>query len=253
MVDTAPPVARPATTASARLAALDIARAAALLAMAVFHFVFDLELFGWLAPGTSSSGGWRVLALCTAGSFLFLAGVSLWLAHGRGIRWRGFAKRLAMVAGAAALISAATYVAMPQAFVFFGILHSIAASSLLGLLCLRLPAPVLIGLAGAAFWAPQALRSPAFDAPGLWWIGLQTAPITSVDYVPLLPWFGPFLLGLAAARIADRAGLWQALAARPAPGWQVRLGWPGRHSLAIYLIHQPVLIALVWLGTQMLR
>jgi hypothetical protein len=37
--------------------------AAALLAMAVFHFVYDLELFGWVAPGTSVTGGWRVLAL----------------------------------------------------------------------------------------------------------------------------------------------------------------------------------------------
>jgi uncharacterized membrane protein len=107
--------------------------------MAVFHFVYDLELFGWLAPGTSVTGGWRVLALLTAGSFLFLAGVSLWLGHGAGIRWRGFWRRFVKVAGAAAVISLATWVAMGDVFIFFGILHAITAASLLGLLFLRVP------------------------------------------------------------------------------------------------------------------
>ena len=73
----------------ARIPALDIARSLALVAMVVFHFTFDLELFGYLRPGTTTMPGpWRALAVVTAVSFLFLAGVSLWLAHGRGIRWR---------------------------------------------------------------------------------------------------------------------------------------------------------------------
>ena len=72
-----------------RIVALDLARALALVAMAVFHFTFDLELFGLVQPGTTMLPGWRWLAYLTAGSFLFLAGVSLWLAHGQGIRWPG--------------------------------------------------------------------------------------------------------------------------------------------------------------------
>jgi uncharacterized membrane protein len=69
--------------------------------MVVFHFVYDLELFGWVAARDRADGGWRMLALATAGSFLFLAGVSLWLGHGAGIRWRGFWRRFVLVAGAA--------------------------------------------------------------------------------------------------------------------------------------------------------
>ncbi|MDG4648084.1 heparan-alpha-glucosaminide N-acetyltransferase [Roseibacterium sp. SDUM158017] len=243
----------PSAARPGRILALDLARGAALVAMAVFHFVFDLEMFGWVAQGTSTSGGWRVLAVTTAGSFLFLAGVSLWLAQGQGRRWRGFWRRFAKVAGAAALISAVTFPVLRDAFIFFGILHSIAAASLVGMLLLRLPALALAGLAALAFVAPQVARAELFDPWWLWWTGLQTVPIRSVDYVPLAPWLGPFLLGLAAGRIGTATGLWHRLAAwRGSPVAQ-RLAWPGRHSLIVYLAHQPVLIALVGSATFLLR
>ncbi len=238
-----PPIHRPG-----RVAELDAARSLALVAMAVFHFVFDLELFGYVAPGTTAMTGWRWLALLTAGSFLGLAGVSLWLAHGGGIAWRGFLKRLLMVGGAAALISLVTVFAVPDAFIFFGILHSIALCSVLGLLALRLPDWAVAGLALAVFWIAQGPGHQLFNTPVLWWTGLQTVPLRSVDYVPIFPWFGPFLIGLALAKAGDRFGLWQRLAARNAPTWLRRFGFAGRHSLIVYLLHQPVLIALIWLA-----
>ncbi|NKX44682.1 DUF1624 domain-containing protein [Roseicyclus persicicus] len=234
-----------------RILALDLARAAALLAMAVFHLAFDLELFGFAPPGTTMQPGWRWLAFLTAGSFLFLVGVSLWLAHGQGIRWRGVWTRLAMIAGAAGVITAATFVAMPHAFIFFGILHCIAVASLLGLAFLRLPALVLIALGLAVLWLPQLARFDLFDPPWLWWTGLQATAVRSVDYVPIFPWFGPVLLGLAAGRLMSRAGLWERLSRWQAPPLARALAWPGRHSLAVYLVHQPVLIALVWTAAQL--
>ncbi|AHM05582.1 hypothetical protein roselon_03324 [Roseibacterium elongatum DSM 19469] len=236
-----------------RILALDQARTAALVAMAIFHFAYDLETFGYLAPGTVLSGAWRALALGTAGSFLFLAGVSLWLAHGQGVRWPAFWRRFLKIAAAAALITAVTWVAIPQAFIFFGILHCIAAASLVGMLVLRLPAVALIGLAALAFAAPEIARSDLFNPWPLWWTGLQRVPVIAVDYVPLLPWVGPLFLGIAAGRIGTRSGLWTRAA-----GWQGgaaarALAWPGSHSLAIYLLHQPVLIALIWSYTQLMR
>jgi uncharacterized membrane protein len=239
----------------ARIPALDIARSAALVAMVVFHFTFDLELFGHLAPGTTTlPGPWRALAVATAGSFLFLAGVSLWLAHGQGIRWRAFWRRFAIIAAAALAVSVGTYVAFPDAFVFFGILHSIALCSLFGLAALRLPPLLTLALAVVVFYAPDFARSAAFDAPWFWWTGLQTVPLRSVDYEPVFPWFTPVLAGIALAKWAEAAGLWSRLAVEGEPGRAARLmSWPGRHSLVIYLVHQPILIALVWSATQILR
>ena len=234
-----------------RIVALDLARALALVAMAVFHFVFDLELFGFVAPGTTMLPGWRWLAYLTAGSFLFLVGVSLWLAHGRGIRWRGYWRRLAMIAAAAAAITGVTAIAIPDAFIFFGILHCIALASLIGLAALRLPSAVLVALGAAVIWLPQAIRFEALNPPWFWWTGLQDVGVRSVDYVPLFPWFGPVLIGIAVARLMAQAGAWDRLARWRAPGALRVLAWPGRHSLAVYLAHQPVLVVLVWIFAQM--
>ncbi len=91
----------------------------------------------------------------------------------KGIRWRGFLIRLAMVAGAALAISVVTYIAVPGAFIFFGILHEIALASLLGLAFLRLPALVTLVVAAAVIAAPFYARAAMFDHPWWWWLGLS--------------------------------------------------------------------------------
>ncbi|MEQ1950661.1 DUF1624 domain-containing protein [Mesorhizobium sp. CN2-181] len=233
-----------------RLEWLDVARGVALIAMAVYHFTWDLEFFGYVLPGTTGFGAWKLFARSIASSFLFLVGVSLVLAHARGIRWPGFWRRFAMVAGAALAISVITYFAVPNAFIFFGILHQIALASLLGLVFLRLPALLTLLVAVAVIALPQFFRSYIFSHPALWWVGLAPANPRSNDYVPLFPWFGAVLLGIAVARLAVDTGLTARLATLHPGRWSRPLQFLGRHSLAFYLIHQPVLIGCVWLFSQ---
>jgi uncharacterized membrane protein len=233
-----------------RIDAIDIARGAALVAMAIYHFTWDLEFFGYVPPAMTAVGGWKLFARCIASSFLFLVGVSLFLGHAKGIRWRGYWRRLAMVAGAALAISLVTYIAVPSGFIFFGILHQIALASLLGLLFLRLPALVTLIAAAAVIASAHYLRSGFFDDPWWWWTGLSENRPRSNDYVPVFPWFGAVLTGIAAAKIAEQTGLFARLATLRAPKWSWPLVFGGRHSLAVYLIHQPVLIGSVWVFSQ---
>lgn len=228
-----------------RIGALDTLRGLALLAMASYHFTWDLELFGYLEPGTATEGLWKLYARGIATSFLFLAGFSLFLAHGKGINWPSFRKRFVMVAGAAALISAATAIAFPQGFIFFGILHNIAAATLIGLLFLRLPAIVTLLVAIAALIAPLYLASELFDTPWLLWLGLSTVVPRSNDYVPLLPWLAPFLFGLSVSQFVAPRG-WLDQFRKPSASKNL-VALAGRHSLLFYLVHQPVLIGIVYL------
>ena len=230
-----------------RIGALDTLRGIALIAMASYHFTWDLELFGYLEPGTATQGLWKIYARGIASSFLFLAGFSLYLAHSKGINWPSFRKRFAMIAAAAVVITVATAIATPDGMIFFGILHNIAAASLVGLLFLRLPVVVTLAIAAAALAAPFYLTADIFSTPWLLWIGLSPVMPRSNDYVPLLPWLAPFLLGLSAAKIALPAGWLDRFRTPSHPRNPLALA--GKHSLAFYLIHQPILVGIVYLAS----
>lgn len=237
----------------ARFAAIDVGRGAALVAMIAYHLSWDLGFLGFIETDVTRHPAGVAVARGIAGTFLFLVGVGLVLAHGERIRPRPFLIRLAMVAGAALLVTVVTRLAFPEAYIFFGILHAIALFSLLALPFLRLPSP-LVALAGAAVLvAPALWRSPAFDPRPLAWIGFYERPPPTVDFEPVFPWFGVTLMGVAVARIVLGRPRWREALQR----WRAEgrigggLAWMGRRSLLIYLVHQPILLAvllpLAWL------
>jgi uncharacterized membrane protein len=232
-----------------RIAAIDAARGAALLGMAFYHLSWDFAYFHLAPAEFPTIPPMRIYSHFVAGAFLMLAGLSLALAHRGAIRWAAFWRRLGIVGGAAALVSSATYFFAPQEPIFFGILHCIAVSSLLAAPLLRPPAWIALIVGALAFAAPL-LASPAFNAPALVWLGLGTIAPRTLDWRPFSPWSGFVFLGLGLARL-DLPRLVALPLARWRPAaWPGRaLAFAGRHSLAIYLIHQPILFGILFAAT----
>lgn len=232
-----------------RLQWVDVLRGLALAGMIIYHFIWDLSYFSYLAPGQVSQGGLRLFARIVAFSFLFLAGFSLFLAHRNGVAWKAFWQRFFMIAAVAFLISMITWWLLPDNFIYFGILHEIALTSLAGLLFLGTPVVINLLLAVAVFVLPAICQ--CLSGPWFWWTGLTADARPSFDYVPFFPWFAAGFLGLTAARIMRRHNRLQWLEGGIRIQWLFNgwLQWAGRHSLLVYLVHQPVLLGMLYLCT----
>jgi uncharacterized membrane protein len=213
--------------------------------MACFHGIWDLGNVRLTPENYAATPGGKLAAEGIAGSFLILVGVGLVLMNGRGIRLKPTLTRLSRVAAGALLATVATYLVFPDAFVFFGVLHCIAVSSVLGLPFLFLPWPFTLLAAVAVLAAPHVVQADWLDPPALWFIGLGRITPRTNDYVPLFPWFGLVLMGIVVGRLGlpalarSRLGRWE-----PRSAFARGATFAGRHSLAVYLIHQPVLFGL---------
>lgn len=229
-----------------RIAAVDALRGTAIAAMIVYHFSWDLSYFGYTSVNVIADPGWKAFARTIAGTFVALVGVSLVLSTRQGFRPEPYLRRLAVIVGAAALVTLSTWYLFPDAYVFFGILHLIAFASVAALPFLWLPTPVVL-LAGVAVFVPPFVFTSAYlDAPLLMWLGLSQRLPTSVDYVPVFPWFGMTLFGIVAGRLLLRYGSESALALWTPSRLPGRSAvFAGRWSLLIYLVHQPIMIGVL--------
>jgi uncharacterized membrane protein len=229
-----------------RVDAVDCARGLALIGMALYHFSWDLADFRLVPPLLPFTPPMRFLSHSVASVFLALVGVSLALAHRNGLNMRAFWRRLTIVAGAAALVTGASLLFAPGEGIFFGILHCIAVASLIAAPFVTAPGRASLAIGLAALAAPFLVHSKLFDPPWLLWLGLGEALPNTLDWRPLLPWAGVVFVGLGVARMP---GVLPRLTSpkrwRAASGPSRVLCFAGRHSLPIYLVHQPILIGLL--------
>ncbi|TCK18982.1 putative membrane protein [Thiogranum longum] len=235
-----------------RLVIVDVMRGMAIALMVIYHFCFDLAHFGFARFDFYHDAFWLNFRTFILSLFLFLVGLSLVLSTQKGINVRRFTARLIRIIGAALLVSVATWWMFGDRFVFFGVLHFIALASLLGLLFVRKPVIALV-LGIALLVIGNSVQFPGFDQTGWRWIGLMTHKPATEDYVPLLPWFGVVLAGIFAGNIVLRERRLERLdGVLPSGNTPVRLlAFSGRHSLLIYLLHQPLLFGVISLYAAM--
>lgn len=234
-------------TRTPRFQALDIARGVALLAMAVFHIGWDLYYFGVSQIDVTTHPGWVVFQRVILSSFLLLVGMGLVIATENGVRWARFWRREAMLVAAALAVTAGTWWLFPDYFVFFGVLHAIALFSLMALVVRNLPGPALMALGGAWVGVSLLWSDPAFTERSLAWIGFWPVSPPTADVVPIFPWFGVVVLGMGTLKLLRGLEPAKRLLAAESPEPALRgLAFIGRHSLAFYLIHQPVILAVLY-------
>lgn len=226
----------------ARRTAIDALRGAAICLMIAYHFAFDLRYLRVIAADFERDPFWLGFRALIVTSFMTLVGVSLVLADVAGISRVKFWRRIALIAACALAATAGSYLVFPSRYIFFGILHCIAVASVLAWPLVRRPG--IAAAAGLAIVAAGLLLShPAFDHRALSWVGFTTTKPATEDYVPLAPWLGVVLIGIALGRALVATGFQAVAPLAAAPAW---LTWLGRHSLAVYMVHQPVLLGALW-------
>ncbi|MEW6771022.1 MAG: heparan-alpha-glucosaminide N-acetyltransferase [Bacillota bacterium] len=230
---------------SGRFWEVDVFRGAAIVMMVVYHVAWDLGYFGYYA-GDLAAGPWLVFQRAVLTAFVFVAGVSLWLSYARRerVHFGWYVRRGLKLLGWGFCITAVTALFLKEGTVFFGVLHLIGLAVICAYPFLRLGLVNLLLGAGLLVLGDYLERVPV-DFPYLLWLGLCPPDLYMVDYVPFVPWFGVVLLGLSGGFVLYPGGR-RLLRLEDASNFPpVRLlGFLGRKSLFIYLMHQPVLFGL---------
>ena len=238
---------------SSRYGLLDTVRGLVIISMVFYHLVWDLvHLLGVSGIDMRSSGMflWQ-RSICW--TFILLSGFC-WPLGRRHLR-RGLT-----VFGAGLLVTAVTLAVMPQNRIVFGILTLLGSCMLLlipleKLLC-RIPgaAGLALSLLLYFFTADVDRGYLAFGLiplPQNWYqgnlaayLGFLPPDFYSTDYFPLLPWLFLFLAGYFLNRTVSSSDIWRRIRVWNVPA----LSFLGRHSLLIYLLHQPLLYAIIQLA-----
>ncbi|MBN1763249.1 MAG: DUF1624 domain-containing protein [Methanomicrobia archaeon] len=243
-------------TMDERLWELDALRGIAILMMIAFHVLFDLDYFG-IATFDVKAGFWFYFARATATIFLLLVGISLTLSYSRALQhvkkpeqqklYRKYLTRGSKIFAWGLVITAMTRIFLRDGFVVWGILHCIGISIIVAYPVVKLRyGNLVLGLGLVALG--MYVKSITVTLPWLLWLGVTPDKFHSVDYFPILPWLGVVLIGVF---------LGNSLYTNYTRGFKLHdrsqvegirlLRFLGRHSLLIYLIHQPLLITALYL------
>ena len=232
---------------------IDLVRGIALVMMIIFHTLFDLNFFN-IFPVDVYTGFWRFFAYATASLFLCVVGISLTISRVRAARYldagaivKKFVFRGLGIVCLGLLVTLVTWWYLHEGFVVFGILSLIGVSVMCSPLFFRFgKMNAVLGVCVIIIgWIFATMTGPIWLLP----IGIHPAAFWSVDYTPVFPWFGVVLIGMALGDILYPNGVRSFTLPRLPENAIAPLVFMGRHSLLIYLVHQPLILAVLYLIT----
>lgn len=223
-----------------RLIIVDQFRGLAICMMAIFHFCYNLSVFGFI-PFAMDGGFYTWFRFVIVTLFFTSVGAGLYLAHNRHIRWKAFWIRQLKISLGAAAITISTFILYPHAWVYFGVLHFIAVASIIALPFIFVPK--LAAMVGVAVFLLYNITD---------WFNLHFLysalkeilhlPNGTQDLTRLVPWVGMVLIGIYLGKVK----FWGLL--KLPLGWFERpIQFLSRHSLIFYLVHQAPLFGLAYL------
>ncbi|MFP3897711.1 MAG: heparan-alpha-glucosaminide N-acetyltransferase [Dehalococcoidia bacterium] len=226
-----------------RLWEIDHARTIAIVMMITFHALYVPEYLGIADTMTVVRYGfwWWFPRVTAAGPFIFLAGLSLPISQTRSKTVSSFVLRGVKIFGLGMVITLLTWLVSPQGYVRFGILHFFGIAFMVGHLFLRFRyINLILGLALVGIGV--YLDTLSFDFAWLLWLGLKPRGMAMMDYVPLLPWFGFFLLGIFCSKMLYPAGQRRFNIPDFSDPVTSALTLPGRYPLQIYVAQWPAIL-----------
>ncbi len=223
---------------------IDFFRGLAVVLMILFNYAFALD---YLGVYTLTEGWlfWWLFPRVVASMFIFLAGISLTIGYSRNKRISRHIRRGLWIFSWGIVLTIITWLFLPAGTVWFGILHFIGLSVIISLLFIKLRPKHLPAVALIFLLIGTYLNNLAVDFSWLLWLGVMPYNFSTLDYFPILPWFGIFLIGMAFGKTFYANGK-RAFGLRREPSISKLLNFLGGHSLFIYLLHIPVLIVLLY-------
>jgi uncharacterized membrane protein len=226
----------PSISGTTRSYETDLLRGLAIVLMIIFHFGYDLTVFGWANFSTSNDIEWRIFRSVIVSSFLLAVGMSSYLAYQKKLNKKKLAKAAGKLFAVSLFITIGSLFMHPSTWVYFGIIHFITVALPISVLFVRAPYIALVIGTGCivGYWIGILNLYPFWE----WSVLHLSIPKHTVDLVSFFPWIGVVLIGV----FVMHKELFY-LKIKPNT-FLNKFIFLGQHSLLIYLIHQPILYGL---------
>ncbi len=231
---------------------IDFFRGIAIIMMITYHIMFDLSFLQIISFPLHSTP--FLIFLYPIGTlFLLLVGISLVLSYQRyyfkkrkHTRFIKYFKRGLFLFTVALFITIVTWIYPHDGFIVFGVIHCIAISIILSYWFIPRP-NIALSIGFIVIFLGFFIKTISTTNPYLFWLGITTPSFYTLDYFPLIPWLGVVFIGIFFGHHIYPYLEKKYTTNQTQPKITQPLTILGKHSLIVYLVHQPILFAILYL------